>query len=116
MQKSILALDANGAAREGLIIRHLILPGHVENSLDILEWIAQNLSTSVCVSIMSQYQPCFNASLKYQKTLSVKEYSKVLDRAQRLGFKTIFFQSEPSEIEGSLTPDFSLKNPFHWNG
>jgi len=116
MQKPILVLEEEGVAKEGLIIRHLVLPDHAEDSLDILDWIAQNLSTSVCLSLMSQYQPCFNAPPEYKKKLSVKEYSRVLDRAQSLGFKTIFFQSEPSALEESLTPDFSRKNPFHWKG
>ncbi len=114
MQKPVLVLDAHGAAQEGLIIRHLVLPGQAKDSLIILDWIAQNLSVSVCLSLMSQYQPCFNAPPEYQKTLSVKEYSLVLDRAQHLGFKTIFYQSEPSALEESLAPDFTKKNPFHW--
>jgi len=114
MQKPVLVLDCEGIAKEGLIIRHLILPSQNKDSYDILDWIAENLSTSVCLSLMSQYQPCFNAPLEYQNTLSVKEYSRVLERAQQLGFKSIFFQSEPSSLERSFTPDFSLKNPFHW--
>jgi putative pyruvate formate lyase activating enzyme len=114
MQKPALVLDETGTAMEGLIIRHLVLPGHTEDSLDLVDWIAQNLSTSVCLSIMSQYQPCFIAPSEYQKTLTAKEYSRVLERAQNLGFKTIFFQEMPTKREESLTPDFSRKNPFHW--
>lgn len=116
MQKPVLVLQEEGIAQEGLIIRHLVLPGHAGDSLDILDWIAQNLSTSVCLSLMSQYQPCFRTPPDYQKTLTVKEYYRVLDRARQLGFKTIFFQSNPSANTESLTPDFSLKNPFHWKG
>jgi putative pyruvate formate lyase activating enzyme len=116
MQKPVLVLDKEGAAKEGLIIRHLVLPGQNRDSLDILDWIAQNLSNSVCLSLMSQYQPCFNAPQEFQKTLSVQEYFRVLDRARNLGFQSIYFQSAPSSIEKSLTPDFSRKNPFHWKG
>lgn len=114
MQKPVLVLDQHGAAMRGLIIRHLVIPGHAEDSIKILDWIAQNLSSAVCLSLMSQYQPCFKAPPEYQKTLSLKEYSLVLERAQCLGFETIFYQSEPSALEESLAPDFSLKNPFHW--
>jgi putative pyruvate formate lyase activating enzyme len=116
MQKPVLVLDEEGVAKEGLIIRHLVLPGQNRDSLDILDWIAQHLSTSVCLSLMSQYQPCFNAPLEYQKTLSVQEYFRVLDRARHLGFQSIFFQTTPSSLKKSLTPDFSSKNPFRWKG
>jgi putative pyruvate formate lyase activating enzyme len=114
MQKPVLVLDREDVAIQGLIIRHLVLPGQIQDSLDIMAWIAKNLSTSVCLSLMSQYQPCFNAPLDYQNTLSIKDYTRVLDRAQQLGFESIYFQSEPSSLERSLTPDFSRKNPFHW--
>lgn len=116
MQKPTLSLDKEGAAKEGLIIRHLILPGQTGDSLHILEWIAQHLSTFVCLSLMSQYQPCFRAPQEFQKLLTAEEFSTVLKRAQSLGFQTIFYQSKPLAPDESLTPDFSRKNPFLWTG
>lgn len=114
MQKPVLILDERGIALEGLIMRHLILPDHSEDSIGILDWIAQDLSTSVCLSLMSQYQPCFKAPREFQKSLSTHEYLRVLEKARHLGFKTVFFQSEPSPLKESLAPDFSSPDPFHW--
>ncbi len=116
MQKPALILDKRGTAKEGLIIRHLILPDQTEDSLHILDWIAHNLSTSICLSLMSQYQPCFKAPPEFQKPISSEEFFMVLDRAQNLGFQRIFSQAELFTSEEPLTPDFSRKKPFHWKG
>jgi len=50
-------LTHQGIATHGLLIRHLVLPGMAENSLKVLDLIAQHLSTSVALSLMSQYTP-----------------------------------------------------------
>ena len=52
-----IRLDDGDRITSGLIIRHLVLPGQVENSKRVLRWIAKELSPSVHVSLMSQYQP-----------------------------------------------------------
>ena len=51
---STLVMNENGYAERGLIIRHLVLPGHVQNSLEVLNQIA-GLSTSIAISLMAQY-------------------------------------------------------------
>jgi putative pyruvate formate lyase activating enzyme len=56
-----LAVDEFGVARRGLIVRHLILPNGVAGSLESLSWLAQELSPTVTVSIMSQYLPLHRA-------------------------------------------------------
>jgi putative pyruvate formate lyase activating enzyme len=116
MQKSALILNKRGIAKEGLIIRHLILPGQIEDSLHILDWIAQHLSTSICLSLMSQYHPCFKAPPELQKPISTEEFFMVLERAQNLGFQTIFAQPELPTSKEPLNPDFARKKPFHWKG
>lgn len=113
-QQPELILDEKDIARKGLIIRHLVLPGQTKDSLAILDWIARNLSPSVCLSLMSQYQPCFQAPREIQRNLSPEEYRLVLDRAKELGFKTMFIQPEPFAQAEHLVPDFSLENPFKW--
>jgi len=105
----------DGVAQKGLIIRHLVIPGNSSDSTKILEWIAQNLSTSLCLSIMSQYQPCFQAPPEIQMTLSPKEYRKVVAKAQSLSFETLFIQPEPFARDEHLIPDFTQKKPFKWN-
>ena len=114
-QQSTLRLSAKNTALKGLIIRHLILPGETADSLAVLEWIARDLSPYACLSLMSQYHPCYQAPQKIQRNISPEEYSKVKDKAQELGFQTLFIQPEPFSDEEHLIPDFNLKSPFKWS-
>ncbi len=52
-----LDTDDDGIATKGMIVRHLVLPGQVENSKAVLKWIAEELSPAVHISLMSQYFP-----------------------------------------------------------
>lgn len=60
-----LHTDDNGIARRGIIIRHLVLPGFVENSLGVLKLIAEYLSPNLHISLMSQYYPPDNPALAF---------------------------------------------------
>ena len=106
-----LEMDDRGTAIEGLIIRHLVLPGMLSNPLAVLEFLSA-ISTKVPVSVMSQYNPVFYYGhiREMQRKLSPEEYQVVLKRAVDLGFETIFAQ----EIESTQTyvPDFSKASPF----
>ena len=57
-----LTLDENGIAQKGLLIRHLVLPGGLAGTREIMRFIAQEISTQSYVNIMSQYRPCGRAS------------------------------------------------------
>lgn len=64
MQRQVgsdLLLDGEGIARRGMIIRHLVLPGGLSQTPEVLRWIAENLSRSVHISLMSQYFPAHKA-------------------------------------------------------
>ncbi len=91
-----LVLDENGIAQKGLIIRHLVLPNNVDNSIGALKWIKENLSNQVFIGIMSQYFPAYRVSEKYlpeiNEPLSLKDYEIVLDYAESLGFENAWFQ------------------------
>ncbi len=113
-QKPHLILDETETAREGLMIRHLILPGLTGDSAAILEWLAESFASAVCLSLMSQYHPCFKAPEGLQRPLQPEEYQKVLARAEELGFETMFIQPEVFSPEDHLIPDFSLPEPFRW--
>ncbi|MBN1592181.1 MAG: radical SAM protein [Candidatus Coatesbacteria bacterium] len=94
-----LVLDADGIASRGLIIRHLVLPGHSENTRASLNWIAEGLSTDVAVSLMGQYRPAYKA-LEHQilsRRITAEEYAAAFEIAQELDFETLFIQ--PSEAE-----------------
>ena len=114
VQQPDFVLDEWGIAQRGMIVRHLILPGHADDSGAVLEWLARDLSPSVPVSLMSQYRPCFRAPEEIQKSLTADEYRAVLRKAERLGLETIFVQPEVFETDAHLVPDFNREKPFLW--
>jgi putative pyruvate formate lyase activating enzyme len=113
-QQPELILSKEEIAQKGLIIRHLVLPGQTKDTLAILEWIQQNLSASVCLSLMSQYHSCFKAPEEIRKPLTQQEYDLVLAKAEDLGFENIFIQPSAFAAEEHLIPDFNLPDPFRW--
>jgi putative pyruvate formate lyase activating enzyme len=113
-QKPVLVTDEQEIAQEGVIIRHLVLPGNTEDSQDVLEWIKENLDNDIGFSLMSQYQPCFMAPSELQRTLTPEEYESVLSKAKELKSALIFFQPQPINPEESLVPDFDKDIPFDW--
>ena len=115
-QQPLLILDADGAAERGLIIRHLVLPGGVENSVAVLEWIRRDLGTSVALSLMSQYHPCHQAPEELRRPLDAGEYARVLQKARELGFEHLFIQPGAFGREDHLVPDFDRAEPFDWGG
>ena len=102
----------NGVAQRGIIIRHLVLPGRIENSKEALRLIKKKISTSVFLSLMSQYTPIpkvrQHSILKRRITKS--EYEQVIYYALKLGFDNVFVQEVNID---ELTPDFNDENPFN---
>lgn len=88
---------------EGLIVRHLVLPGHVNNSIRALDIIAGELGTDTVISLMSQFTP--NGVGEPSVRLKKIEYKIVEEHALKLGFKTGYFQSFDS-ADSKYTPDF----------
>jgi putative pyruvate formate lyase activating enzyme len=106
-----LELDDEGVARRGLLVRHLVLPGHVGNSRRCLAVLAQ-LSVEIHVSIMSQYSPQYRAR-RYPPIdgpLSIREYDEVTDHALALGLENAFTQELDSRRR--YLPDFHRDRPF----
>lgn len=54
--------DENGMIKKGVIVRHLILPNHIQNSKKVLRWISKNLPKKIYVSVMAQYFPTYKAN------------------------------------------------------
>jgi putative pyruvate formate lyase activating enzyme len=102
-------LDEHGLVRRGLIIRHLVLPGHVADSLQVLRWIAANLPTDVYVSLMAQYFPTHRAPAMppLNRRLRVKEYQRVVACLLELGLENGFVQELEAASE-EYVPDFNL--------
>lgn len=101
----------NGVAQKGIIIRHLVLPGRIENSKAVLRLISRKISNNVFLSLMSQYTPMARVRNHpdLKRRITKKEYEQVLDYAEKLGFNNLFVQ-DVSDFD--LTPDFDRENPF----
>lgn len=108
---STLRLDEDGYAENGLIVRHLVLPGFVENSLEVLEILA-DISMSLSISLMSQYHPSLPVKNypSLASTITKEEYETVVAKFETLGFYKGWLQ----EFESSNTylPDFHKSLPF----
>jgi putative pyruvate formate lyase activating enzyme len=52
-----LVVDERGIARRGLLVRHLVMPGALEESREILRWLAEEISPATYVNVMGQYRP-----------------------------------------------------------
>jgi putative pyruvate formate lyase activating enzyme len=103
----------DGIAQKGVIIRHLVLPGRVENSLEVLR-IIKSISTSVSLSIMSQYTPVPAVATHpvLGSRVTKAEYETVVDRALDMGFENLFVQDVS---DSSLAPDLNRDHPFRWD-
>jgi len=56
-----LQLGSTGLARRGLLVRHLVLPGKLAGTRDVLTFLAREVSTETCLNLMDQYRPCYQA-------------------------------------------------------
>ena len=96
-------VDGQKILRRGLIVRHLVLPGHIENSIGVLEAIKKYLGENTVISLMSQFTP--NGVGEPSKRLSKIEYKIVVEHARKLGFNNGYIQ-ELSSADSKFTPDF----------
>ncbi len=114
VQRPVLETGPDGAARRGLIVRHLVLPGATEDSLAVLDWVAAALSPYIGLSLMSQYRPCHEAPAELRRGLTPGEYRPVAERAAGLVHAHLFLQPEPFGPDEHLVPDFRKEKPFRW--
>jgi putative pyruvate formate lyase activating enzyme len=107
------ALGDDGLIRRGLMIRHLILPGHTQNSIAVLDWIADNLPHGVAVSLMSQFTPQISAKTApasgpeagLARGITKREAARVESHMLRRGLYTGYVQSLAS-ADAAYIPDF----------
>ena len=116
-----LHTDDRGIARRGIIIRHLVLPGFVENSIGVLNLIAMRLSHNLHLSLMSQYYPPDRLAVQNRtsqialrkslnRPITRIEYETVRDEFHALGFNRGWLQEY--ESHKNYRPDFSKDQPF----
>jgi putative pyruvate formate lyase activating enzyme len=109
---AVLHLSGNGTAESGIIIRHLVLPGQVENSRKVLKFVAEEVSEKLHISLMSQYYPTPGVSCHptLKRSLNQEEYNAVVNEMHSLGFTNGWIQE--LESRNSYQPDFQRKHPF----
>ena len=94
-----------GKLKKGVVIRHLILPGHVENSLKVLDWIGETFAPGeVLVSLMRQYTPMPNMQPPFDRPITEEEYQSVLSWMYLNGLEG--FTQEKSAADRCYIPDF----------
>jgi putative pyruvate formate lyase activating enzyme len=110
-QTGDLQMDNDGIAVRGLLVRHLVLPGQLENSRRCLDFLA-GLSPDIHISIMSQYSPQYKAGAypEINRTLTDDEYDEIICYALELGLENTFIQK--LESQSHYLPDFAQEQPF----
>ena len=101
----------DGMLERGVIIRHLILPGQVQNSLKVLDYVAEHYPRgTVLLSLMAQYVPSGRVKdvPPYDRPVTAEEYEAVVDWLYMLGLEDGFLQ-EPSAATADYLPEFSLE-------
>lgn len=103
--------DGDGLLTRGVVIRHLVLPGQVQNSLKVLDYVAEHFPPgTVLLSLMAQYVPSGRVrhTPPYDRRVTAAEYQAVVDWLYMLGLEDGFLQ-EPSSATEDYLPDFSLE-------
>ena len=91
--------------KKGTIIRHLILPGHIENSLKVLDWIGETFAPGqVLVSLMRQYTPMPGLQPPFDRQITQQEYEAVLSWMYLNDLEG--FTQEEAAADRGFIPDF----------
>lgn len=103
-----VVLDEDGMIQSGLIVRHLILPGCADESMQILDWIAENLP-GAWVSLMAQYVPCGEVEEipELNRRITQEEYDQVCEHLDEIGLENGFVQDLDSS-DAKYIPLFDL--------
>lgn len=102
-------MDEAGIIRSGVIVRHLIMPGAVEDSIRCIEWIKYNLPAGIYLSLMAQYIPLYQAQEhpEINRRITKEEYDRVVAKVMELDFEDGFLQ-ELEAADEAYIPEFDL--------
>lgn len=96
-----------GLVKKGLIVRHLVLPGHINDSKKIIKYLYNTYHDDIYLSIMNQYTPVNKTEyLNLNRKLTKREYNEVIDYAYSIGVRNAFIQ-EGNTVDTSFIPVFS---------
>lgn len=103
-----IQFDETGRMTRGVLVRHLVLPGHRHESMKALDWLWEEFGNSIQISLMNQYTPMFQASLHkgMNRKLTTFEYESVVDHAVELGITQCYIQ-QGETASTKFVPDFN---------
>lgn len=86
-----LVLDENGIAQRGLLVRHLVLPGDIAGTDEVLEFLSHAISPDTYLNLMDQYHPCYRADEHppLHRSLTETEYRQAQQLASRYGLNRL---------------------------
>ena len=108
-QTGPMALDGEGIARRGTLVRHLLLPGHTRNTIAVLDWLQEHRTDGLWVSLMFQYTPVNPKPPEpaLSRRVTLRECRKVWDALLERGLTDGYVQDRRSAAAAYI-PDFDL--------
>ena len=107
-QTGTFVIGDDGIMKKGLIVRVLVLPGHVHDAKEIIQYLYQTYHDDIYISIMNQYTPietyCYD---NLNRKLTEEEYEDVINYALTIGVSKAFIQEGDTALE-SFIPDFNI--------
>ena len=101
-----VVIDNMGIMKRGVIVRHMIMPGHIMDSKRIIKYLYDKYHDDIIISIMNQYTPVRNSKyIELNRRVSDFEYDEVVNYAYDLGVRHAFIQEGTSQ-DSSFIPDF----------
>ena len=96
-----------GMMRSGVIVRHLVLPGHVKDSREVIRYLYETYKDKILISIMNQYtpRPRVSGHPLLGRKVTRREYEKVVDYALEIGVECGYIQEGEAALE-SYIPEF----------
>lgn len=102
--------DSNGMLKKGVIVRHLLLPGNIDDSKKIVEYLYRTYQDNIIISIMNQYTPVRKLEFdELNNKVTDEEYDNLIDYAYDLGVRNAFIQEGETQMT-SFIPDFDIFN------
>lgn len=101
-------IDQDGMMKRGVIVRHMVMPGNIEDSKKIIKYLYERYGDKIILSIMNQYTPVKRLEYKeLNRKVSKEEYDEVINYAYDLGIRNAFIQEEDTQ-KSSFIPDFDV--------
>lgn len=107
-QVGSIEMDNNGMLKKGVIVRHLLLPGALEDSKKIIKYLYDRYKDNIIISIMNQYTPA--RKLEYEELnhkVKDNDYDELINYAYDLGIRNAFIQEGETQ-DASFIPNFDV--------